>query len=333
MNTSIDNKVSNSLYVLRAFAIGCVVFAHCGTVDDATLEISYFCSNYIRSLFTACGVSTFMILSGFFFFFETNPFRQFVFKKIKNLVFPWILTGIIVYLYEALRKGGDIIEGIAFVFGYGSYLWYMTVLFALYIIFFFGRKSKWFLRVIPFVSIASYILNPLFYSVVDIREIRYLNFVNWALFFWMGFILAKYGLLERLIIHMKKYGIIYLFIYFLCIAAKLCFSLDINYWCIYYAPYTLIAFPVFLWLSYLIRDCVFLVDVGKDSFCIYLIHLPVAGVLNAVFQKVAFIWPLVFACPIIVVVICEAFIWVYKKIANKLPEKISKIMKMCIGLR
>lgn len=207
MNTAITKQQSNTLYILRAIAILFVVFAHTGTVESSDYPISYFCYNQIGNLFIPCGVCIFMILSGFFFYYDNNSATRFFVKKLRSLVFPWMVTGIFTYLYVALRKGGDFLSGIKFIFGIGSYLWYMTVLFVLYCVFYFGRKSKWFLRLVPIVSIISYCVNPFIVKYIYSWGGAHLNVFNWALFFWVGFSIAEHDLLTKLLSHLKKSGL------------------------------------------------------------------------------------------------------------------------------
>ena len=114
---------------------------------------------------------------------------------------------------------------------------------------------------------------------------------------------------------------------------KIRFNIDLSYWSIAYVPYTLIGTMVLLWIASLLSENETLIGLGRDSFSIYLIHLPVAGIINMLFHKVIHIWILVFVCPIITVVICESFLSIYKKLVNLPPKKISRVLKMCIGLR
>lgn len=180
MNSETINE-SKIIYILKAFAIFSIVCAHCSSIPEGFSSANMIASSLVSSV-GALGVSVFFLLAGYFFGRNKRSFWEFFKNKIFTLFIPWLFCGIVVYLYVYLRKGGLSVTGLLqWLLGNGSYLYYMTVLTACYLIYFCFIKAKWFLYLTAIVSVISNILTSLnLYAAIGIPVNPYLNILNWV---------------------------------------------------------------------------------------------------------------------------------------------------------
>ncbi len=131
----------NIFYYLKAFAILSVICAHITPITENASHTSIIISRFY-DYFGCLGVGIFFILSGYFFYNNKHSFKEFWKLKLRNIGIPWIFIGTIVYVSVFYFKGSlSISKYFQFLIGYGSYLYYLTVLFLLYL-FFFHKNSK-----------------------------------------------------------------------------------------------------------------------------------------------------------------------------------------------
>jgi hypothetical protein len=140
----------------------------------------------------------------------------------------------------------------------------------------------------------------------------YLNPFNWIAFFGIGVMIKnrkveidKYTNINFIKQNKSFYG---LFSLFVIILSVLYFnSNDISYWgCIFSLPFELLACFIVLTLSQIINNNRLLISIGKNSLVIYLLHLPLADIVNAKLQLSGFLF---FIKPLLVIAFFHFFIW------------------------
>ena len=125
---------NDSIDIAKAIAIICVICAHCNAIPDNSSRMVFVQSALLNN-FSKAGVLTLFIVSGFLFHIK-NADRGYVIKKMRVIIIPWLVSGFVVYAYVHLRKPPfSIVELIRFLLGNGSYLYYLTILFAFYFLF------------------------------------------------------------------------------------------------------------------------------------------------------------------------------------------------------
>ncbi len=67
---------------------------------------------------------------------------------------------------------------------------------------------------------------------------------------------------------------------------------------------------------------------GKDSFCIYLLHMPIAGVVANVLNRSEVFALLNFVRPLIVILLVQIVVWFIHKITNN-----NRTINLLIGVR
>ena len=309
MKQVISEKESRIIYILKAFAIISVVCAHISLVPENFSKSSVFVCTLLNEI-GAIGVGVFYCVSGYLFVYEKekkNSFTKFLLKKLKTIGIPWIISASLVYCYVAIRKGGSLQEWLLSVVGYMSSYWFLTVLFVLYIIYYFVQKSKYdkvLVIVLGGASVASIILRVLGIIEQDSLGV-YLNIFNWSIFFSVGYLVNGFKKGKKSIIFEKKM-VAMLTIFSIGLLVGLpAFDLDkFSYFYWGYIPIELIIIGALIGWANLISDKErkILLVIGKMSFSIYLYNeLLWAGLVVNLGNRIDF-WPILFMRPVIVLI-------------------------------
>lgn len=240
--------------------------------------------NKIWNSLGTIGVVGFFITSGYLFYENNNSLKKLITKKYKRIVLPWFVCGSIVYLVssffgeeKAISKKGYFY----FLFGYGSLYYFLTILVFLFLMFYFFKKREKLLYLTLCLTPCYIIL--VFYNFLP-KHYQYLNILNWISFFSLGIILNKKMIINK-IFNLKK-TIFFLFIVF--------FMLAIMYnQNTYFTPLNFIfellgVFSIFILIKILNKNIFIsnkLKNIGEKSFTIYLLHMPLAGLLNILAKK------------------------------------------------
>ena len=323
-------QISNAAWIAKAWAMFAVIVAH---TDFTGVEHSPI--YMLLKRFGSMAVPVFLILAGYFFNADKiSSFGMFLKKKAVALGLPWLCLGALVYAFTTWRSGGSfsLSKGILFLFGHGSYLYYLTLLIVLQILFYFLRNiSRTALLVGSLsVSAASLLLTAsgVMAPVIEMLRItNYLNVFNWVGFFAIGFYAQKFdhdSMLARLRNLWKPALAVWCV---LCVAG---YFIESAYGYFSWLGYImeLCSSIVWLYLSIIMCRCEWLCSLGKYSFTIYLLHIQIIPIV-AVFMNRNIV-TLLFS-PVVSYVMTGALIWCLLWIAQKLH--IREPIKKLIGMR
>lgn len=276
-----DKDINNKIYILKAISIISVVCAHTSYTNSATNNIAIITSKFL-SLFGCIGVGIFFIISGYLFANNNDSISIFLKKKFKYIVIPWILTGSIVYLYVSIRKNSvSIVSLINFIIGDGSYLYFLTILMLCYCIFFKVRNNNKILLISIAISMVSNIATSLnFINFIN----PYLNFFNWSIYFVIGILMIdRFKLVLEFCYKFRGLS----FISYTVFAIIAIYSdIEMGYWSILAIPLQISSITGILGICNMkVLNKKVILDCGRDSFAIYLLHMPVAGIIVNIFNK------------------------------------------------
>lgn len=327
----VDSETSEKFWLLKAFAIIAVVACHCTNTIDNPGRINTI-ATYFFDAWKGSGVPVFYFCAGFFFK-DGNNFLSFVKNKMLSIVLPWIFTGTLIWLYIVLRKGGVSFDNwLGYLFLRDSYLYFLTDLMIFYIIMYVAHKSRYIYIalcvctgiscIIPtFITgyVSSAITMP--YAVLGISS-------GYWLYFCLGTVCRQINVMKY-INNQKLVCFIFVAVFLAVVEAACVKAIDI-------------LFYVDLFKNILLMICLYnirnilnklkleyiAVYMGKLSFSLYLLHVPVAGIVANILNRSESFALLTFVRPIIVIAITVLLIEAYKRIVKN-NEK----MLMLIGIR
>ena len=324
-----NRRVSENIYKVKFFAILSVICAHCSSVSANHSFMDNFVS-YVLDSIGSVGVGIFLFISGYLFYDTRRTFKDFFTSKLKTIVIPWLFCGTAVYLYVKFRKGGlGITSWIKWISGVDTYLYYLTVLFMLYLLCYFIRKNKIAKYMIILFSVISNIFTSFgIFGVVS----PYLNPFNFSFFFVLGLICSENNLIETVFDFSKKICVYTSLLYLIVVIILAYFDVCVTYFNYFYILIELLAIISAMGLSDLIsvRRENAICDIGKLSFSIYLLHMPIAGIIANIFGRIDF-FILTLIRPIIVLVITYMAIKLVLKVVQKTPFK--SVVNILIGTR
>lgn len=316
-------KYKEEIYIIKAFAVISIVTAHIKLVSNNNLI-----NNIISMVYSSIGVigvPMFFIISGLLFYNNNKSLKHFFKSKIKTIIIPWLVTGTLVYIYIVVRKGGASIIGyLDFILGNGSYLYFLTVLMILYIVFYYFKSEK-FIYAIMIISIISNILT--IHKLINING--YMNFMNWCVYFEFGLLLAQKDRFIKAKILCEENRLFIRLILSLLILLNVIWGKETIYWD--YIGIFIIMFGIMTILGVRIvneKISNLFIKLGEYSFSIYLLHMPVAGIIVNITNRFDLIFLLLIR-PLIVIGIVILFIRIYKKVI----EKFNKKYLFLIGIR
>lgn len=329
MNNKLNNfNERNFITALKSFAIFSVVSAHVGGVDKNTNELNLFFSRILGQI-GSIGVGIFFLISGYLFYKNKDSLVNFFRKRSVSIFVPWILTGTAVYLVGVFGgKKFEIISWFNWLIGNGTYLYYLTILIVFYLVFFYLSKNNFFIISTILLSFISIALT----STGTLDGINpYLNPFNFVCYFSIGMIISRKDNLINLAKRCMKHRYSLLLLYIFLVLIVWYFDISSGYW----GSASLILQPVSIAtvFGFAANDSVYkekFLLIGKESFSIYLLHMPVAGKIASIFNSYN-LWLFTLARPFIVIGITLGFILIYKKIGEVL--RIDNFTNRLIGLR
>lgn len=276
-NNLINKSESNRIWKMKAIAILCVICAHCSEVITPCSSFSLMLSRFEGNL-GSLGVVLFFFLSGYLFTYK--PIKEFVLKKLVPIVVPWIVCGSLVYLYIHIRKGGlSFSSWSMWIIGNQTYLWYMTVTLAVYIIaelcYYVSNRDSGIQRHIYIFSFLLSIGVTVINNHNILRFHPYLNIFRWFWAFSLGKLLREYSILRKM--PSLMFGTT---LFFVVIFTTAYLNVEINYWKDSWLLFSIFALLFVSMIPSNNDNDSFLIKIGKKSFSIYLLHMPFAGILT-----------------------------------------------------
>lgn len=315
------------IYYLKAISLFSIVSAHCADIPINSNIINEKASWLLEQI-GFIGVGVFFIISGYLFNNSDNIIN-FLLRKIKSIVIPWITLGTLVYLYVVVRKGGyGIFTWFKFIIGDGSYLYYLTLLMLFYFIFYSNISKKYFIRILVFLSITSIIVTS--YGYLNYIN-PYLNPFNFIIYFIIGIRLKDKSNVMEFGSLCYKNIIIILLIYLTGLIYIKHYDITYGYWgksTLFIQPFGILL--IFGLASYRSFHSKKMLLIGKRSFTIYLLHMPIAGIITRILNNIE-LWQITLIRPLIIIMITNFIIGIYLSIINKL--NISYKGKLIIGIR
>ena len=317
-------KFDKALNVSRVFFIISCVMAHCGLTHS---ELSGRLENGILTVwsFLACiGVPCFLMTSGILF--KKKNVSEFIRSKVFTIAIPWVFCGFLVYIVTQY-PAYTVIGFIKFISGIGSYLYYIPVLMACYLIFYIIPQTNVSYIVCIIITVLSLLLTQL--GIVSISN-NYLNIFNWIGYFAIGQLIQKHDLLNRIKGNVKQLMPICTFVCLACCLIAVFASIETYFYC-----FTLIAVPFYFVLLYLISNIwlennALLNKLGQATFTVYLVHMPVAAAFKRV---VRLIYPQAYLIlPFVTVAFVFGIISIYLMVISK-KKKLDYASRILLGMR
>ena len=316
--------MSDRLYCLRVFAILSVILAHSSYTAVQTAA-----AVKLLAAFSAVGVVVFFTLSGYFFRDYEKGFGFFFRKKILWLLIPWAFWGVATYAVNFLQKSFSfrVLSALNYLIGNGSYLYFLSVLTILFLVYYRLHRYLWFHYLMIGLSLVSIVLTTLEIVPVEVSTEKwlfmsynpYLNPLNWAGFFSVGALLRKYRIFERWYALSKPvHACIGVFLLAGWLTLALLSNGSLNYyWAHSSLPNELLLFGVLLEVVFLVPGAVarLFAPVGKWTLPVYLMHIVlVTHILTGRFSAN---FPLAVLRPVLTLAICCGLLWVIRFLSEK----------------
>ena len=317
------NDESDTFYCIKAFAILSAVAAHVNSI--ITTPIASKIATTIWAVYSHVGVPWFFILSGFFFHYSKEKSGEFWIKKVKGMLVPWVLCGICTYALSCILGNSlDMIGFVKWIFGYGTWYYYMTVLLVLCVIFSHSSSDT-----VCYCAIGVNVISIFLHQYFGGNNFQYLNVLNWIGFFAVGILMRRYRL-DRIIKNSQWIQCVCILVLGLGIGSAI-YANKFGYFNVSSLLYEMASFPIILKLCSMIVSRIkvsHLVFIGKRTLFIYLLHMQV---VQAIGTRIPTGLAKDVLYPIIALEIMAFAAWILLKISSK-----SKIAHLCapfIGLK
>lgn len=299
----LDEDKTTICWIAKGLAVIAIVACHCCHVSEnasALNQISY----KFMNLWMGLGVPVFYFFAGYFMNTRIG-WRAFWKKKSITIILPWIFTGSMVWLYVVLRKGGASFSGWAdFVLFKQSYLYFLTDLIIFYVFTWLIRSKKATSLVLAFVVLILF-LNDIFHFKTLDMILGYIYLNN-----YVYFLFGKCLSYSKCQWHNKPTETVG------CIAAWFVLHFlelgEMQY--IIRLVNGCLGIMGMIYISVWIKDTMLgrvVETFGKRSFCIYLLHMPIAGIIANLFNRTEKLSFLTIFRPLIVIGITLWLIRIY----------------------
>lgn len=325
-----EKNISRCVWCAKAVAILTVIIAHSNfqNVRPGWLVILF---QRIGSM----GVPVFLLLSAYYYRPTKYASLQELLKSRKSTFVPWMILAGACYLWSYLRMGKEInVQScLQFVLGYNSLFYFLSVLILLQVLFYFFRyvsirKTAGVCIVLSIISTELAAFGITDDIIARVGLTNYLNIINWVGFFAMGLYLQTKEDGE-IIGYIKKnfcwavliWGILFALSGYVEHGQYGYFSIL----GIFMESASAILILRFAW-SICRYD--WIVQLGKYSFAIYLVHINIVPIVNKflggnVFGEIA--------SPFCTYIIAFLLIWCACMLLKKM--KMSHLTKYVLGVR
>lgn len=283
MNVIDYSKKCSSLFTIaRVFALISIVAAHISFPASApyTLEKIY-------SLIASIGVIAFLFMSAYYYNPQKFSSLGAVIKtKLVSIGIPWLFLGSITYLYNGILSGTIHPLGLLkWILGYKTYLYFLTILFFCFVIFY--KANRLFCVCCIPVTIMSLMLTALGFmdSIIDFLHItNYLNILNWIGIFAFGQLCRTFDT-KKIYEFIYKFRLLLILIFILAGAVIFVFDIPTGYFSIIGIYFEIIGVLCIFGVStFNIFNINLFQNIANNSFAIYLIHMPVIGVIDRIYN-------------------------------------------------
>ena len=255
-------QTEQTLYVLKALAIISAAAAHC-------IGYTMPWAQKLSDLLGTIGVPVFFVLAGLFFKEHSLNFWG---KKAKTLILPWLIWGMITYLVVHIADWTrpTIWQGVRWTMGCGTWLYFVPVLLACFVLFRICSADWW-----SYTLIVAW----LFSNGLTIAGVAqgigpfsvYQNVFNWVGFFAIGILLREKDMMQIVdSIRNWKYIIIALAV---LVAVITLWYFKPSYWTPLSIIFELLYGVLLLYLSAVLYENKLLVAVGKNTYPIFFAHM------------------------------------------------------------
>lgn len=284
----ITDSESKSFNIIKAIAILSAITAHLNIpINNCGIIISIVTNFW--AAFSITGVPAFFILSGFFYHRKENDMFEFWAKKLKFVVFPWLIFSFASYMLSCyLNSKFSIMGYIKWMSGYYTWYYYMSMLILMYVIFKFLKQNDFLLCLCIVINILAIIFTTFHSDPILPFITNYLNIFHWIGFFALGVLMRKYRF-ERVLLKNNVIFFICIVLFFIdCILlAKL---KNYTYFHIFSFQYELTFFIILLYLGNWLSNlknliCQSLIFIGRNTLFIYLTHMQIVQFILNRFPK------------------------------------------------
>jgi len=323
MSERISERDSTALYFVRSVAILCTLAGHLVTVDLSTPAIGFI----TRVWETVANVSvvSFLITAGILYTRTPGDSVRFWKRRAKTIILPWLFCGMLTYGYRAIYEPSSLLGLVCWLFGYGSWLYYVTMYLLLMVLFKPIHKCVPALWTCVAITAIQLVMKTKGGGIPFFLDSEYLNPLHWIGFFALGILLRRRDLrLSRgffagcaLVLAVVSVVVYRRWIY--------------NFFHIYNAIFTVSAFFVL----FAIGRCLagtgirrYVQKIGESTFCVYLLHLLILPPILRRIPGVAF---KAFFAPFLGLSIMLLLIELGRFITAKLP--FGDKLRMLVGVR
>ncbi len=275
-----NKKINIAFSVARVFAVISIISAHVNISSPKWAD-------KMVSAIGSIGVIVFIILSGYFYRPEKyqNVFRMLL-EKTKTVGIPWVVMGSLSFVSGAIVTDSfSIVRWITYLLGYQSFLYYLPVLMICYIVFYRQSKIGYMIcGAMTVISVYATALGLLDGVTATLHLTNYLNIFNWIGYFGLGCYLRSvdkdklYRFLRRsTVFSVPAFIVMYVLI---CI-----FQIKTGYFSYIGMPYQLVAALAIAGVSTAAcLDHKVIHTVSNMTFTIYLVHMPLIGLIDVIFK-------------------------------------------------
>ena len=289
---------------IATFSIICAHLSPITSKDIFSIKISW-----LYNLFGIIGVPLFFFVSGYLFFLNTDNFKKFMNKKLRQIIIPWIFVGTFCYLIVFYFKHNlSFINYLKFISCYGSYLYFLSVLLILYLINFKFKINNMFLYSSLIIGIISLVLNIIYGE----NSFSYINFCNWIPYFNLGMLVSKNNKISDLFKFCRKNMFIFFITFLIVFLYSFINNIEINYWTLVGIIVILTFWGMFFGIIYDKKSKIN-TFFGENSLVFYLIHMPIAGICVRIMNGYFIIFRL-----FLTLLITYIVIYLYKFFTKKL---------------
>lgn len=314
-----------SIDVMRSVLLLSIISAHSSITFAEVTGIFRFLVWQLWQFWSIVGVPGFLIISGYLYQGNQEDCRKLVIKKAKSILIPWFFCGTIIFFISQFG-GYSVSRYLAFLVGNGSYLYYMSIICLCFIIFYWWFDKIFFLLLCIFINLGSLFLFQ--ENIYTLPFSNSLNIFNWLGYFSIGLLMKKFNGIYKY--KLKSKGIYqYIGILGVGLLGGTIFG-SINYFFVqsyFFAIISLIGiYGICLNMSGKICDILSLI--GRWSFSIYLLHMPIVSMLKKIVRMSVIDFYILIPCITVLLfyIIFHSSLW--EKVSMKY-----RILAILIGMR